>query len=151
MNYDRVILDLINRVSILEEKINNMGNTNSHHIRTGNFRDTTKYIFNGNIYGKNKLVYSVIKNYVKNNPRITAEELIKIFDKSLQGSFGVIRMFEDVKENYPDYERRFFCQKEEIINTVTSKCVICSQWGIGNINNFITRCDQLGINITKVN
>ena len=33
------------------------------------------------------------------------------FDKSLQGSLGVIRTLEDVKNSYIDCERRFFVRR----------------------------------------
>lgn len=152
MNYERIILDLINRVSLLEEKVRELQSLSVHNTdnRDSSSRDTTKYILDGNLYCKNKLVLSIVKKYRDMNPNISAEELIRIFNKSLQGSFGVVRKIDDVKNRYSDYKRRFFCKRNEVINTTTSDCVVCTQWGINNINNVIARAKDLGINVTII-
>ena len=51
---------------------------------------------------------------------------------------------------YSDYEKRFFCQPDEIIHTSTDKCVVCTQWGVGNIGNVIARAKELGIGVTII-
>lgn len=161
MNYDRIILDLINRVSALEdeveilkkEKILFEENPNANGLNetsTSNGRDKTKYVFNGAKYGKNRLVLSVVKMYSESNQGISAKALMSTFDKSLQGSLGVVRTLSDVKQNYSDYERRFFCRPNEVIGTTTENCVVCSQWGTFNIKNFIIRAKELGFEIKEM-
>lgn len=101
-------------------------------------------------YGKNRLVLAVVKKYVKENNGITAAELMMVFGKSLQGSLGVVRTLDDVKNSYLDYERRFFCKPNEVIQTSTEVCVVCTQWAKFNINNLIARAKELEIQITTV-
>lgn len=162
MNYDRVILELIDRISRLEsevsalkEEFSQFSNSSEYdeegnNISTSTARDTTKYILDGKRYGKNRLVLAVVRKYIESHPNISASQLMSAFDKSLQGSLGVIRSLNDVKNSYSDYERRFFCQPEEIIHTSTEDCVVCTQWGKFNIGNFIVRAKQLDITIDEI-
>lgn len=165
MNYDRLILELINRVSLLEEDVKSLklrlediaesgasdfaeNSVNASRDSAG--RDTTKFILDGKKYGKGKLVHAIVEKYVNMNPGITAKQLLSVFDKSLQGSLGVVRTLDDVKENCSDYARRFFATSEYIIHTSTEECVVCSQWGISNIGNILARAEQLGIEVQAI-
>lgn len=179
MNYDRVILELLDRVSALEDEIEKLKKQQSLSItdaessdvstsnegskesltfsqlfennnQSGNGRDTTKYIFDGKRYGKNRLVLAIVQKYVKSVNQPTVGMLTRTFDRSLQGSLGVVRKYNDVKKNYSDYERRFFCQPNEIIHTVDGDCVVCTQWGKFNIDNIIARAKQLGMEIIEI-
>lgn len=163
MNYDRIILELIDRVSILEDEVQKIKSALAEDIIESDDkesvyggstdsagRDITKYILDGKKYGKNRLVLAVIRKYMKENPEISANELINVFDKSLQGSLGVVQKLEDVKKNCTDYKTRFFALPNEVIRTSTEVCVVCTQWGIANIGNMIARAKQLGIEITIV-
>lgn len=171
MNYDRIILELMGRVAVLEDEVkmlkaeqeNRKTDLNIHdnlfdkesvvvQVRDSgqsyNGRDTTKYILDGKRYGKNRLVLAVVKKYMEQNPNVSSGKLMLVFDKSLQGALGVIRTLQDVKDSYSDYERRFFCQPDEIIHTATEDCVVCTQWSKFNIDSIIARAKELGINIT---
>lgn len=159
MNYDRLILELMDRVSALEDEVATLKKQNTVFDKTPinnneikspiyNSRDKTKYILNGTRYGKNRLVLAIVTEYFKRNPDVSAETLISTFSKSLQGSLGVVRTLNDVKNNYFDYEKRFFCKPNEIIHTHTDDCVVCTQWGVSNINSIIARAKELGINVT---
>lgn len=166
MNYDRVILELLDRVSALEEKIEQiqafiktdgvlpnekiLWDKTVENPAVANSRDTTKYIFEGKRYGKNRLVLAVVQKYVQMNLGISAERLMLTFDRSIQGSLGVVRVAEEAKYGYADHARRFFFRPSEIIHTSTDDCVVCTQWGKFNIGNFITRAEQLGMNIQAV-
>ena len=163
MNYDRIILELMDRVSALEEEVRELRNIvedakeqedvvsrNTSFVPTGIRRDTTKYIVDGKRYGKNRMVLAVVKKYMAKHEDISAAKLMMTFDRSLQGSLGVIRTLEDVKNNYSDYERRFFCQPDEIIHTTTDDCVVCTQWGKNNVDNIIAHATNLGIEITVI-
>lgn len=161
MNYDRIILQMLDRISELEDEVeilkNNKLKSNDTEennkgelickVPTNTGRDTTKYLLDGKKYGKNRLVLAIVKKYMNEHPNISAEELMSVFDKSLQGSLGVVRRVDDVKVSCADYKRRFFSSENDVIKTSTSVCVVCTQWGIGNISNIITRAKQLGINV----
>ena len=112
-------------------------------------RDKTRYMFNGNVYLKNKLVLAVIKDYVSKNQAITCNELKTVFDKSLQGSIGVVEN-EIIAKQRKDYQVRFFEKEDEILRLVDGNMLVCSQWGILNISNFIKRAEQLGYKIEQI-
>ena len=166
MNYDRVILELIDRVSALEDEmtrlkqskhfenekvsLKEMPRSNETVYMEPRRRDNTKYAFNNQIYAKNRLVLAVVRAYFKDNPDITANELSLTFDRRIQGSLGVVRTIDELKRSYPDFQRRFFAYSDEVIHTKTGDCVVCSQWGSFNIDNFIQRARQLGFEIQSV-
>lgn len=112
-------------------------------------QDTTKYIFNNRKYGKGKLVLAVVQQYMKDNPDTTATLLMTVFPKGLQGSLGVVKLMKDTHINCQDPHKRFFLDNYSIIHTATEDCAVCSQWGIGNINNFIDKAKKLGYMITS--
>ena len=106
-------------------------------------------MFNGNVYLKNKLVLAVIKDYVSKNQAITCNELKTIFDKSLQGSIGVVE-YENIAKQRKDYQVRFFEKEDEILRLIDGNMFVCSQWGVLNISNFIKRAEQLGYEIEQI-
>jgi hypothetical protein len=75
---------------------------------------------------------------------------MQTFDRSLQGSLGVVRKLDEVQNSYADCARRFFTQDGETINTATGVCVVCTQWAAFNINRFVQRAGQLGMKIEPV-
>ena len=112
-------------------------------------RDKTKYMLNGNVYLKNKLVLAVVSDYVKKHPTITCQELKTVFDKTLQGSMGVV---ENAETAYlrSDYLQRFFAKPEETLILTDGKMLVCNQWGILNIPRFIARAKELGYEIKEI-
>ncbi len=133
-------------------KMNNAigSETNKKTAKPG--RDKTQYRFNGEIYRKNRLVLAVVQKYAKESPNISAGALMSAFDKSLQGSLGVVRPLEGLKDKYADFERRFFTKPHEIIRTSTGDCVVCTQWGKSpkpNIDAFLRRA-RLKYEISEV-
>ena len=106
-------------------------------------------MFNGQIYLKNKLVLAVVSDYVKSHAGISSEELKQVFSKSLQGSIGVVEN-ENIARQRKDYELRFFAKDNEILRLLDGNVVVCSQWGILNIPNFIARARQLGYEIEEI-
>jgi hypothetical protein len=112
-------------------------------------KDKTRYHFKGREYCKNRLVLAVVQEYAKEHPGISAEQLMTVFDKELQGSRGVVRCLDGLG-SYADTERRFFMKDCEKIRTSTGDCVVCTQWGKPNIDNFIRKARQLKYVITEV-
>lgn len=141
MNYDRIILKLLDRVSALEDEVevlkkgmskntetNENIKTESNYQQSKNLmgRDTTKYLLDGKRYGKNRLVLAIVKKYMEEHPDVSSDELMSVFDRSLQGSLGVVRKLDEVKASYSDYKRRFFClenycTESEFVTYVTQK------------------------------
>ena len=158
MEYNELILEMLNRIVKLEKEVELLKKEkiSSEVISKETFveersvqRDKTRYMFNGNVYLKNKLVLAVIKDYVSKNQVITCNELKTVFDKSLQGSIGVVES-EIIAKQRKDYQVRFFEKEDEILRLVDGNMLVCSQWGILNISNFIKRAEQLGYKIEQI-
>ena len=73
----------------------------------------------------------------------------KVFDKSLQGSIGVVE-YESIAKQRKDYQVRFFDKDNEILRLIDGTMLVCSQWGIMNISNFIKRAEQIGYIIEQI-
>ena len=111
-------------------------------------RDFKKYQYMGQELGKGRLVLEVVKNYVKNNPGIIFDELIKVFPNQLQGSINTIERLKDAQVRYEKSKyKRHFLNVSEIIELKDGPIAVCSQWGIGNIENFIKQCKKVNINV----
>lgn len=112
-------------------------------------RDTTKYMWEGNVYLKNRLVLAIVHDYVKKHPGITRRQLKTIFDKTLQGSIGVVEDEETAKLR-SDCDKRFFAKLGETLTLADGNMYVCTQWGIPNIMNFVTRARALGYEIKEL-
>ena len=151
MDYELEILNLKRRIEELERIVLNKPEQISMNIAASNSssnRDKTKYMFSGRVYAKNRLVLAIIKKYVQeHNP--TYSELCSVFDKSLQGSLGVVDLYENVIK-ISDAGKRFFIKEQDIIKLSDAKVAVCTQWGIFNIVKFITQAQALGYDIQTI-
>ena len=171
MDYANIILEMLDRIKKLEQDVSKLKRTPQinqssfnenekkyaekqisvfpHSQPTTGKRDTTRYMFEGNIYLKNRLVLAVVKAYVAQNTSVTRLQLKRIFDKTLQGSIGVVENI-DIAKLRSDYEVRFFTKPTDVLHLVDGDMYVCTQWGILNITNFIKRAEQLGFNIVPI-
>ena len=110
--------------------------------------DYTEYsIEGGQFLGKNKFVYAAVSLYVKQHPNATFADLEKAFPPELQGSFGVIRTMEYIKEkNYNG--RRYFKEPEYVLHSGDNiPFAVSTEWGKGNIEKFVKTVKQLGYHV----
>lgn len=146
MNYELEILNLKKRIEELENIIFK-NQAAAQNQETAN-RDKTKYMFEGKVFPKNRLVLAIIKKYVaQNNP--TFEELSEVFDKSLQGSLGVVELYDDAAK-VSDAQKRYFMKDEDVLTLQNQKVVVCTQWGIFNIVKFVKRAQALNFDIETI-
>ena len=114
-------------------------------------RDTTRYAFEGGVYSKKGLVYAVVARYVAEHPDITCDGLKCVFDKSLQGSLGVVERADIAKRRGDaEYRVRFFADENEVLHLRDGDMVVCTQWGILNIPRFLMVAKQLGYQISAI-
>lgn len=152
MNYELEILNLKKRIEELEKII--FGNPKQMTMfeqvenKSLSNRDKTKYMFEGKVYPKNRLVLAIIKRYVEQN-NLTYEELNEVFDKSLQGSLKVVELYDNALR-ISDAGKRYFMKEEDLLNLHNEKVVVCTQWGIYNIVKFIKLAQSLGFNIETI-
>lgn len=175
MDYSNVLIDLMNRVIELEKRVAKLevereesqkGITAEESAAEGyeydsdskkgasyenveiQRRDSTKYIFNGVLYKKNRLVLAVVQKYAQDRRgNITCDDLKAVFPKYLQGSLGVVEKKEIACQRGVDYERRYFTAPQEVIKLLDGEMYVCSQWGIFNLPQFLNRAEQLGFDI----
>jgi len=141
-----VIETLLNHFEGVDQKTSNIASQQD----ATNKRDTTKYSFKNHLYGKGKLVLAVVKDYVASNPKATYYDLVKVFPKYIQGSIGVFNELETVHDKYENKShKRHFMQ--DTISLKDCDIVVSTEWGAGNINNFIKQAISIGCNITPTN
>ncbi|MCC2605153.1 hypothetical protein [Planctobacterium marinum] len=109
-------------------------------------RDNTKYLFNGKKLAKNRLVLAVVKQYVADNPGIGFNKLSLTFPKKLEGgSHGVFNKLDYVSNKYEGKkDKRHFMKEDEVINLIDGSIVVCDQWTLDNLTNFIEKARKLG-------
>ena len=115
-------------------------------------KDFSKYIFEGNTYGKSRLVLAVVKKYVEEHHPATFDELREAFPDAIQGSLGVVRRIEDVSDKYKGIGgvKRYFV--DDVIHLASGEQVIvCTQFGAPNTEKFVEHAvNKLGYSIEKV-
>ena len=109
-------------------------------------KDRTKYIFNGNTYGKGRLVLAVVEQYVSENPGLGKEELEESFPATLQGTTGVVSSIEEAEGKYKG--KRHFVKNA--IRLTNATMAVCSQWGADNLEGFLQHATgELGYAINE--
>lgn len=109
-----------------------------------NTKDYTKYEFKGERYGKGRLVLAVMQDFVENNEETTLEELQAIFPKGLQHTMEVVVDGETASDVNSKGYKRYYNQEDEVIRLNNGdKVFVSSQWGIGNIDNFIQKANEV--------
>ena len=169
MDYANIILEMLDRIKKLETEVDSLKqrlnndaaksaeSDNSQRpavmmcspVAMANKRDTTRYMFEGNVYLKNRLVLAIVQRYVQDHPGVTRNGLKQAFAKSLQGSIGVVEDVE-IASLRRDCEVRFFTKESEIIRLCDGDMYVCNQWGVLNIPNFIKAAEQNGYNIESI-
>lgn len=87
----------------IEEKDDNepTATSSAHEIRHSNNMAATgraKYSLNGGEpQNKRRTVHSVVSLYMRFHPRVTWREMLDVFPKELQGSYGVINTVESIQ------------------------------------------------------
>ncbi len=111
--------------------------------------DYTEYSLDGGPFlGKNKFVYAVVTDYVKRHPEASFEDIERVFPPILQGSFGVVRTIEYIKEkNYNG--RRYFKEPEFVLKDAHGiPFAVSTEWGKSNIEKFLKTVRQIGYHVT---
>jgi len=113
-------------------------------------RSYSKYLFEEELYGKGRLVLAVMKSYCNKHQEISIDELKEIFPDHLQGSIGVFSPVSraiKIRDNGPRKQKRHFIKPEEIISISDGDIAVCTEWGAGNIDNFIEQSKKQDFNI----
>ena len=147
--FDAVLTMLANDENLSSEDRKSMKRA----LNISDNRDYSKYIFEGQTYGKGKLVLAVVQKYVAENPSVTFDDLQKAFPDSLQGSKGVVRLSSSVspEDKGVGGVKRYYINAGEVITIAGKEILVSDQWGAGNIEKFIKNAiDNLNFDIQKV-
>ena len=111
--------------------------------------DTTRYSINGGLFeGKRRFVHQLVKLYVNQHPDATFTDLENVFSPALQGSYGVIRSIDYIREKGID-KSRYLMKENDILRSADGVVfAVCSQWGIGNTPKVVELAKKLGYNIS---
>jgi len=112
-------------------------------------KDVTKYIFHGRQLCKRELVLQCVKEYVREHPKLNAEQLTDVFPNYVQGSLGIVKRIEDA-EWYTNAKKRFYFSDENIIHLSDGDYVVCTQWDAGNIGKFLKLAEDIGFEIQPI-
>ena len=114
-----------------------------------------KYSLNGGEpQNKRRTVHSVVSLYMKLHPRATWREVLDIFPKELQGSYGVVNAVENIqyriKKGFDDENRYFLGSSDQFTTIDGVEFAVCHQWG-GQFDKFCEYVeDKFGWIIEKV-
>lgn len=112
----------------------------NHSVAT---KDTTRFSFNGSqFYPKKRFVLAVVKQYIKEHPNVTYNELERVFPSSIiSRRRGVIRPLSVVQEwmkNNSDLSSRYFLESDELITLNDGlQYTVYNQWGLKQFNKFL--------------
>jgi len=111
--------------------------------------DKTQYSINGGSFeGKRRFVHQLVSLYVEQHSGATFAELEQLFKPELQGSYGVIRTVDYIREKGAKGYRYLMKDNELLRSADGVTFAVCSQWGIGNIPRIVELAKKLGYNIT---
>lgn len=150
---ERVLLDIEQIIPLPEAedyqvKVREQSEERRAAAKASRDRDTTRYLFIGNVYGKRQLVLAVITQHLKKHPNLTFQALKEDFPDRLQGK-GVVALLEDAQEIFTrtGHKRYFIAENEILITSDNEEVAVSNQWGVLNIPNFINRARELGYQI----
>lgn len=107
--------------------------------------DKTQYSINGGpLQGKRRFVYQVVKTYVEEHPSATFADLEQTFPSTLQGSYGIIRTTDYIRERGIEKYRYLMKDGELLRSSDGITFAVCSQWGIGNTPRVVELAKKLG-------
>ena len=107
--------------------------------------DKTTFSINGGTFqGKRRFVHQLVKTYIESHPYATFAELEQVFPSKLQGSYGIIRTINNIRENNID-KIRFLMNEEDLLHSADGiTFAVCSQWGIANTLKVVDLAKKLG-------
>jgi len=113
-------------------------------------KDYTRYLFQGNIFNKRKLVLAVIQNWVSENTPSNLSELLQAFPQDIR-SGGLFVPEQEAKEIYKrqGIYRHFLGDGEVLEFPDSIRYAISNQWGKGNIEKFVNQSKKLGYEIEE--
>ncbi len=113
-------------------------------------RDMTRYSFNGQSYGKGRLVLAVISEFVRQRRGISSSDLGRAFPKSLRSPHGpFVPMSKAMQSFEGEGRKRYFIDAGEPLELGDGTFAVSNQWGIKRMGAFLENAERLGIEISE--
>lgn len=109
-------------------------------------RDRKTYTFEGEEYGKGKLVHAIIKKHATKNPKMTVPQLKAAFPDHLLKGYGLVRVLKEAQEISKKHTR-FFLREDQLIKCTDGVVAVCNQFSAENIKPFFEHATKLGYKI----
>ena len=106
--------------------------------------DKTQYEYNGKVYGKGRLVLSVIEFQIA-KPDETFQKL-KSNLESIPVTSQIVMDVDEYQRKYAvsdDIQRRYFTN-DPLVDHEGVSFYVSNQWGLGNIDGFVIKARELG-------
>lgn len=113
-------------------------------------QDNTLYSLDGGaLQRKNRFVLTVVRKYVQQNPQKTFAELEQIFPQKWQGSFGVIRTLDYIKQkNFQG--KRYFMEPGEVMKSADGILfAVTTQWNFETVQRIVDFANSQGWNVSN--
>lgn len=112
--------------------------------------DNTWYsLGNGAYMGKSRFVLHLVATYAKQHPEATFADLEHVFRPEYQGSYGVIRSVEWIKEK-GFAGKRYYMKEDDLLRSADNVVfAVTTQWGKGNVGNIEALARQFGYEVRK--
>lgn len=113
------------------------------------------YSLNGGVaFCKNRSVLNVVRQFLSQMSNATFKDVCDFFPRELQGSYGVVRSIEDIKQRGKTNKTekdRWFLEPEEILTAADGiRFAVSNEWG-DNFTNFQKHvADNLGWELKEV-
>ena len=104
-------------------------------------------------FNKRNCVLETVKQYLKQHPETTSQQLQNVFPAEVQGGYGVVRPLSWVRQQQQsgkDFLSRYFIHEDDVINTIDGEqLVVSNQWG-NRFLQFIYCAKNAGLEIEEI-
>lgn len=115
-------------------------------------RDFTQYTFDGQTFGKGRLVLSLVRRYVADHPGTDFAALREAFPDALQADsplqFSTAQVVVARQSDVADADmQRFFAKDDDVLDVADAKVLVSREWNRHNILNVLAHAESLGYQV----
>lgn len=76
-----------------------------------------------------RFVLALVRKYIEDNPTVTYVELLRVFPKEIQGTYGILKSYDEAYTKFIDSNKPYFYKESDILLTGDGiRIVVSSQW-----------------------
>ncbi len=105
----------------------------------------SKFLFEGEKFGKGRLVLAIVKRIAAKNPKLTLDQINEQFSRTkTHSSFDLVMPVDKAPEG------RYFVKEDAVVKIKNKKVAVTNQWGTGNITNFLKIVRKMGFSVRSL-